>query len=71
MNVQLENGALTLNGQMSTNAQQPFAFKGSASINTLNIKEASNDETLLGWDSLKTEQFDLNIANNEIETAPI
>ena len=71
MNVQLENGTLTLNGKMSTNAQQPFAFKGTANINTLNIKEASNDETLLGWDSLKTEQFDLNIANKEIETAPI
>lgn len=71
MNVQLENGTLTLNGKMSTNAQQPFAFKGSASINTLNIKEASNDETLLGWDSLKTEQLGLNIADKEVETAPI
>lgn len=71
MNVQLDNGTLTLNGKVSTNAQQPFAFKGSASINTLNIRETSNNDTLIGWHSLKTKQFDLNIANQKIETAPI
>lgn len=69
--VQLDSGTLTVNGQIQTNAQQPFAFDGSAGINSLTIKDRSSTETLIGWQRLHTEQLKLNLANRLLETAPI
>lgn len=70
-NVRLDSGALTLNGQIHTNTQQPFAFQGSAGINSLNIREGSNDESLIGWQSLETKQFELSLKDKQLETDPI
>lgn len=69
--VQLDSGSLTVNGQIQTNAQQPFAFDGSAGINSLTIKDRSSTETLIGWRRLHTEQLKLNLADRLLETAPI
>lgn len=69
--VRLDSGTLNLSGKMRTDAQQPFAFQGSAGIEALKITEGSNDESLIGWQSLQTEQLDLRLAEKRIETAPI
>jgi len=70
-NVQLNSGTLSLKGQIDTSNQQPFAYKGSADINTLDISKKASDETLIGWQSLKTEQLHLNLKEKLIETDPI
>lgn len=70
-NVQLNSGTLNLNGQVQADTQQPFAFQGSAGIESLMIREGGDDESLIGWQSLKTEQIDLSLAERQLETAPI
>jgi hypothetical protein len=69
--VRLGSGTLTLSGQIHTDAQQPFAFQGSAGIDALSISEGPNDETLIGWRSLQTEQLDLRLKERQIETDSI
>ncbi|KFZ30824.1 membrane protein [Pseudidiomarina salinarum] len=70
-NAQLNSGTLTLNGQIHTDAQQPFAFQGSGGIHSLNITEGTNDESLIGWQSLETTQLELSLKDKQIETDPI
>ena len=69
--VELGGGTLNLNGRMHTDAQQPFAFKGSAGIKALSISNPANDEPLIGWQSLQTEELDLRLAEKQLATAPI
>jgi hypothetical protein len=69
--VRLGSGTLTLSGQIHTDAQQPFAFQGTAGIDALSISEGPNDETLIGWRSLQTEQLDLRLKERQIETDSI
>lgn len=71
VDVRLGSGTLTLDGQIHTDAQQPFAFQGSASIDALSISEGPNDETLIAWRSLQTEQLDLRLKERQIETDSI
>ncbi len=71
MKVQLDSGVLTLNGQIVTNAQQPFTFRGSAELNALHISEGSTEELLIGWQSLQTEQLDLSLKEKRLETDSI
>ncbi|WP_295716693.1 DUF748 domain-containing protein [uncultured Halovibrio sp.] len=70
-NVQLSDGTLNLDGRMQTGAEQPFAFEGSAGIETLNIRDGSNQDALIGWQSLHTKKLDLNLGERRLETAPI
>lgn len=69
--VRLGSGTLNLNGQIHTDAQQPFAFQGSAGVDSLSIRGASNDGLLIGWQGLQTEQLDLGIKEKQLETATI
>jgi len=69
--VRLGSGTLNLSGQIHKNAQQPFAFQGSAGVDSLSIRGASNDELLIGWQGLQTEQLDLGIKEKQLETATI
>ncbi|GGY77156.1 DUF748 domain-containing protein [Marinobacter zhanjiangensis] len=69
--VRLDSGTLNLNGQIQTDAQQPFAFQGSAGIDELSISEGSDEEPLIGWQSLQTEQLDLRLEERQLETNPI
>jgi hypothetical protein len=69
--VRLSSGTLTLNGQIHTDAQQPFAFQGPAVIDTLSISEGPNAEPLIGWRSLQTEQLDLRLKERRIATGSI
>ncbi|RUO66343.1 protein of unknown function [Pseudidiomarina planktonica] len=71
VNVQLDSGTVTVNGQLHTNAEQPFAFDGSVSVDSLGIREGSNSETLIGWQRLQTEQLKLDLADKQLTTAPI
>ncbi|MEX1222326.1 MAG: DUF748 domain-containing protein [Idiomarina sp.] len=71
MNVQLDSGTLTVSGQLHTNAEQPLAFDGSAGVDSLSIRKDSNSETLIGWQRLHTEQIKLNLAEQQLTTAPI
>ncbi|RUO34834.1 DUF748 domain-containing protein [Aliidiomarina soli] len=69
--VRLDSGALSLNGQIHTGTEQPFAFEGSAGIRELRISQGPDDETLIGWESLQTDQIDLNIRESALETGVI
>lgn len=71
LNVQLDSGTVTVNGQLHTKAEQPFAFDGSISVDSLGIREGSNSETLIGWQRLHTEQLKLDLAAERLETSPI
>ncbi len=71
VNVRIDTGTLNLSGQMKTDAQQPFGFQGSADIAALHIKDGSNDEPLIGWQSLQAEQLDLSFADRQLETGPL
>lgn len=71
LGVQLENGALSFNGQLQANAHQPLALQGSAGISSLLISQAPDDETLLGWRSLQSAEITLDLNNREIETDTI
>lgn len=70
--VRLDRGTLSLSGEMLTGtAQQPFAFQGAGEIPELRISQGPEDETLIGWESLQTDQIDLNLKNREFETGVI
>ncbi|MFO7786596.1 MAG: DUF748 domain-containing protein [Halospina sp.] len=69
--VQLGGGTLNLNGQMHTDAQQPFSFKGSGGIKALSIKAPANDDPLIGWQSLRTEELNLRLTERQLETGTI
>ncbi|AXS81619.1 MULTISPECIES: DUF748 domain-containing protein [Marinobacter] len=69
--VRIDSGVLNLSGHMRTEAQEPLAFQGAAGIDALNIGDGSNDEPLIGWDSVRTEQLDLSLGDRQLETAPI
>ncbi|MGM7319578.1 DUF748 domain-containing protein [Idiomarina sp. ST10R2A5] len=71
MNVRLDSGTLTLNGKIQTDTQQPFTFQGSAGISSLSIKEGTKDEPLIGWQTLETQQLNLNLSDKQFESAPI
>ncbi|WP_224797175.1 DUF748 domain-containing protein [Idiomarina abyssalis] len=71
MNVRLDSGTLTLNGKIQTDAQQPFAFQGSAGISSLSIREGTKDEPLIGWKTLETQQLNLNLIDKQFESAAI
>lgn len=70
-NVRLESGTLSLNGEIRTDGQQPFAFQGSIGSEALNIRESGNDESLIGWQSFQTEELDLRLKERQLDTAPI
>ncbi|MFO8003451.1 DUF748 domain-containing protein, partial [Thioalkalivibrio sp.] len=69
--VQLVSGTLDLSGQMQTDAQEPFAFQGSAGVKALNITAGPNDEPLIGWQGLHTERLGLRLKDRQLETDPI
>lgn len=71
INVRLDSGTLSLNGQIHKDAQQPFAFQGAAGIEALNIRDGSNDEPLIGWQSIQTKQLDLSFAEKQLEAGPV
>lgn len=71
VNVKFESGTLTLNGNIQTDVQQPFAFQGAASINSLGLSEGSSDESLIGWQSLQITQLQLSLKDKQINTQPI
>lgn len=66
--VQLESGALSVNGTILSDAQQPLEFNGDARIDALRISQAPEDETLLSWESLHTERIDFDFKASELET---
>lgn len=67
--VRLDSGTFSLSGEMLADAdQQPFSFQGSAEILDLRVSQGSDDKTLVGWESLQTEQIDLNLKDRELET---
>jgi len=69
--VRINSGALNLSGQIRTEAQEPFAFRGSAGIDALSIGDGSDGDALIGWQSLGTEQLELSVGERQLETAPI
>ncbi|WP_341939049.1 DUF748 domain-containing protein [Marinimicrobium sp. C2-29] len=71
VNVRVDDGTLSLSGRLQTDAQQPFAFSGSAGIEALDITDGSNDDSLIGWQSLQTNQLDLRLGERQLETGPI
>ncbi|MDN7136754.1 DUF748 domain-containing protein [Pseudidiomarina sp. 1ASP75-14] len=71
MNVQLESGTLTVDGQLQTDAQQPFALQGSAGIDDLDIKNGANGEALIGWQSVQTPQFSVSLNDQQLKTESI
>ncbi|MGM0904975.1 MAG: DUF748 domain-containing protein [Pseudomonadota bacterium] len=71
INVRLDSGTLALNGQIQTDAQQPFGFQGSARISSLSIREGTKDEPLIGWQNLETQQLNLSLNDKQVETDPI
>lgn len=71
VNVRIDTGRFNLSGEINTDAQQPFAFQGSADITALHIRDGSNDEPLIGWQSLRAEELDLSFADRQLETGPV
>ncbi|WP_404399519.1 DUF748 domain-containing protein [Idiomarina seosinensis] len=69
--VQIDSGALSVNGQISTNTNQPFQFRGAGRIETLSITEGSEDEALIGWKRLQTDAIELNLADKRLEVDPV
>ncbi|WP_404364926.1 DUF748 domain-containing protein [Marinobacter sp.] len=69
--VRLGSGTLNVSGRVHADAQQPFAFQGSAGIDRLSISEGPNDESLIGWQRLHTEQIHLRLKERKLETDPI
>ena len=69
--VRLNSGVLALSGQMRTDEQEPFAFLGAVDIDALRIDDGSEDELLIGWDSVRTGRLDLSVTDRRLETDPI
>ncbi len=71
VDVRLESGTLNLSGQILTDAQQPFAFEGYAGVEALDIRDGSNDESLIGWQTLQIEPLDLNLKERNLKTGSV
>lgn len=68
LDVQLESGSLAFDGELIAGASQPFSYQGTAAINDLSISQAPEDETLLAWQSIRTEFLYIDVDAREIET---
>lgn len=68
LDVQLETGSLAFNGELEFGASQPFTYQGTAAINDLSISQAPEDETLLAWQSIRTEYFHIDVDARAVET---
>ncbi|MFC0446107.1 DUF748 domain-containing protein [Pseudidiomarina halophila] len=71
INVRLASGTLSLEGEIQSDAEQPLAFIGAGGVEALSIKNGANDEALIGWHSLQTQEFKLNLGARQIETDPL
>ena len=68
LGVQLESGSLAFAGAIHAGGIQPFAYQGSAAINDLSISQAPEDETLIAWQSIRTEDLHVDMGARAIET---
>ena len=68
LDVRLESGAFAFTGELSIGSSQPFTYTGTAAINDLSISQAAEDETLLAWQSIRTEHFHIDVNARTIET---
>lgn len=69
--VRVDSGTLSLDGTVRRDAQEPFAFRGTAGIESLGISEDSGSDTLLGWERLETDRLHLQLGQNRLESGAI
>ncbi len=66
--VRIDSGALNLDGTIRSDEGEPLAFLGAAGIDTLRISRSSDDVTLIGWQTLRTDRLDLRLGDERLET---
>jgi len=71
LNVRVNSGALSLSGDILADPEQLFTFRGSGGIESLDIKDGSDNEALVGWQSLLTEKLHLDLSEKQVETGII
>jgi hypothetical protein len=69
--VRIDSGTLSLDGTIRRHEGEPLAFQGSAGIDTLRISRGSDDDTLIGWQALRTGRLDLRLGDGRLETDAI
>ncbi|MBA1146882.1 DUF748 domain-containing protein [Ectothiorhodospiraceae bacterium WFHF3C12] len=69
--VRLDNGAFNLDGELGIGPGEPFSYRGSASVQTLDVKTADAGEPVLGWAAVRVETLDLSLGGRRVETSPV
>ena len=66
-NLEMNSGAINLDGQIRGSSEEPFAFKGDLEIIDLDIAESIHNEPLASWKSFRADKIALSIAKRQLD----
>ena len=66
-NLEMNSGAINLDGQIRGSGEEPFAFKGDLEIIDLDIAESIHNEPLASWKSFRADKIALSIAKRQLD----
>jgi len=66
-NLEMNSGAINLDGHIRGSSEEPFAFKGDLEIIDLDIAESIHNEPLASWKSFRADKIDLSIAKRQLD----
>lgn len=69
LRIGLRTGQLDLDGELAHGPGQPLDLRGELSVSGLDIADRVQDERLLGWRRLQLDRFELNAADNRLQTS--
>ena len=66
-NLDMNSGAINLDGHIKHSGKEPFAFKGDLEIIDLDIAESIHNEPLASWKSFRADKIALSIAKRQLD----
>lgn len=66
-NLEMNSGAINLDGHIKHSGKEPFAFKGDLEIIDLDIAESIHNEPLASWKSFRADKIALSIAKRQLD----
>lgn len=66
-NLEMNSGAINLDGHIGGSSEEPFAFKGDLEIVDLAIAESINNARLASWKSFRADKIALSLARRQLD----
>ena len=69
--VRIDQGALSLNGEVLRSPDEPGSFKGSVQVVNFGLQDTLREEELTGWTGLEINRAEISLAEKSINTSEI